>query len=97
MYGYFVTETISIDAGPQINYLLSAKISNGSEEWTETKDFYNTFGYGINLGASYEMDNGMNINLRYNYGLANVYKTIDVGNFKGNNGVIQVSLGYKFY
>ncbi len=97
MVRYFVTDMISIDAGPQVGYLLFAKKSDGKYEWTDTKDSMNTFDYGINLGASYEFDNGMNVNLRYSYGLANIYKTENDITLKGNNAVAQISLGYKFY
>ncbi len=97
MVKYFINETISIDAGPQIGYLLFAKQSNGWEEWIDTKDQLNALDYGFNLGASYEMDNGMSFNLRYNYNFANIYKTIEGIDLKGNNTTIQLSLGYKFY
>jgi len=96
MVKYFVSDFISIDAGPQVGYLVFAKTSNGWEEWTDTKDSLNAFDYGVNLGASYEMDNGMNINIRYNYNFANIYKSNNF-DFKANNTNIQVSLGYKFY
>ena len=96
MVKYFINETISIDAGPQIGYLLFAQKSNGWEEWTDIKDQLNAFDYGFNIGASYEMDNGMNINIRYNYNFANIYKSNDF-DLKANNTVIQISLGYKFY
>lgn len=97
MFKYFINVSTSIDAGPQIGYLVFAKQSNGWEEWRDTKDELNALDYGFNLGASYEMDNGMNINIRYNYNFANIYKTIEGLDFKGNNTVIQLSLGYKFY
>ncbi len=96
MVKYFINNVISIDLGPQVGYLLFAKSSNGWEEWTDIKKDLNTFDYGINLGASYEMDNGMNINIRYNYNFANIYKA-DILNLDANNTVIQLSLGYKFY
>ncbi|MCF6350354.1 MAG: PorT family protein [Flavobacteriaceae bacterium] len=96
MVKYFVNENFSIDAGPQVGMLLAAKISTGTEELTDVKDLSNTFDYGVNLGGSYEMDNGMNINIRYNYGLANVFDN-ESNDLKANNTVIQVSLGYKFY
>ena len=96
MIKYFINETMSIDAGPQIGYLLFAQTSNGWEEWVDTKDQLNAFDYGFNIGASYEMDNGMNINIRYNYNFANIYKSNDF-DLKANNTVIQISLGYKFY
>ncbi len=103
MIKYFLTDLIntgddflSIDAGPQISYLVFAKTSDGWQEWTNTKDQLNPIDYGVNIGASYEMDNGMNINIRYNYNFANIYKSNDF-NLKGNNTTIQISLGYKFY
>ena len=96
MVKYFINETISIDAGPQVGYLVFAKASNGWQEWLDNKDQLNTFDYGFNIGASYEMDNGMNINIRYNYNFANIYKSNDL-DLKANNTVIQISLGYKFY
>jgi len=94
MVKYFVTDMISIDAGPQVGYLLYAKESNGTDELTDIKDLTKSIDYGLNLGGSYEMDNGMNINLRYYYGLANV---LDSNDAKMNNALIQISLGYKFY
>lgn len=96
MIKYFINDFISIDVGPQISYLMFAQISNGSKEWTDAKDSYNDIDYGVNLGASYEMDNGMNINIRYNYNFANVYKS-DYFDYKANNTNFQISLGYKFY
>lgn len=100
MVRYFVTDNISIDAGPQVGMLLSAKISTGNEELTDVKDLSNSLDYGFNLGASYEMDSGMNINVRYNYGLSNINNNddvVDAEDIKINNTVIQISLGYKFY
>ena len=96
MVKYFINDVISIDAGPQVGYLVFSQISDGSKEWTDTKDSLNAFDYGVNLGASYEMDNGMNINIRYNYNFANIYKS-DYFDFKAINTNFQISLGYKFY
>jgi hypothetical protein len=95
MVKYFVGENVSIDAGPQVGLLLYSKRSNGHEDLDDLKDASNSFDYGMNLGASYEMNNGIFMSARYYYGLANVLNTDD--NLKANNTVIQISLGYKFY
>ena len=95
MIKYFINETISIDAGPQVSYLVYAKQSNGWEEQIDNKELLNAFDYSFDIGASYEMDNGMNINVRYVHGFANIFKTSS--DVKGYNSVIQLSMGYKFY
>jgi len=95
MAKYFVTNEITLDFGPQLSYLIFAQSSDGEYEYTELKDETSKFDYGLALGASYEIDDGMNINLRYTYGFANIFDTDT--NLKANNSVIQLSLGYKFY
>ncbi len=94
MVKYFINNNITLDFGPQIGYLLSAETSDGLYIFENIKENSNSFDYGINLGASYEFDDGLNINVRYNYSLSNINKGNDI---KVNNAVIQISLGYKFY
>ena len=96
MAKYFVKDLVTIDAGPQIGYLISTTQTNGYEEIiTEQKKNSNSLDYGFNLGASYEMDSGIFLQVRYNFGLANVLKSDT--NLKAYNSVMQVSMGYKFY
>ena len=96
MAKYFVKDLVTLDAGPQIGYLISTTQTNGYEEIiTDQKKNSNALDYGFNLGASYEMDSGIFLQLRYNFGIANVLKK-DIG-AKAYNSVVQVSMGYKFY
>ena len=113
---YFVSEEISLEAGPQFGYLLSAKlkddsydngngnvntVSNNSAskqaaaDTEDVKEDVKSFDFGLNFGASYILENGINLSLRYYLGLANG------NNFEGNDGdfknsVFQLSIDYFF-
>jgi opacity protein-like surface antigen len=96
MAKFYVADAFSLEAGPQIGFLLSAK--NDGED---TKDFYSSTDFGINLGAGYDFTENLSVGLRYNFGLSNVADFGDLEDFIGedisaNNGVFSVSLGYKF-
>lgn len=86
---YYLTKGFSLEAGPQIGFLLSAK-----QESVNVKDSFNSVDYGVNLGLGYKLNNGLNFSARYNLGLSNINSTNDYTN---KNGVIQVSIGYLFF
>jgi opacity protein-like surface antigen len=90
MAKYYVAKSFSLEAGPQIGFLLSAK-DNGED----AKDFVSSTDFSANFGAGYDFTENLSAGLRYNLGLTNVY---DVDGFDGSvkNGVFSVSLGYKF-
>jgi hypothetical protein len=96
MLKYFINDTFTADAGPQVGYLTYAKSGTGNEELTDLIDSTNEIDFGFNLGGSYEMDNGMNVSVRYYLGLANVFDD-DQSSDSAKNSVFQISLGYKFY
>lgn len=87
---YYVTERLSLEAGPQIGFLLSSK--GGSINY---KDFLKSTDFGANIGVGYKLDNGLNFGARYNLGLTNI---LDVDGFsdKNRNGVVQLSVGFFF-
>ena len=86
---YYVTKGLSIEAGPQIGFLLSAK-----NESIDVKDSFNTVDFGVNFGLGYKLDSGLNFGARYNLGLSNINKE---DTFTNKNGVFQVSIGYSFF
>lgn len=91
MAKYYVAKGLSVEAGPQIGFLLSAK-----NESTDVKDSFNTFDFGLNFGLGYKFKNGFNLGARYNLGLT------DINNLEGSsatnkNGVFQFSVGYFFF
>ncbi len=93
MVKYFATEKFTLEAGPQIGFLLSAKAKTdeGSED---VKSGFNSTDFGVNLGAGYDVSEKVNLSLRYTAGLSNILK--DAGNDKGMNINIAIALGFKF-
>lgn len=74
----------------------------------DIKDASNTVDFGVGVGASFNLDNGFFVGARYNLGLTKIYKDykaetefenvfIDSSSeTDAKNGVIQVSVGFKF-
>lgn len=104
MVKYYATPKLSFEFGPQISFLLSAKLDYSYEENYEgiissetesedLKDFVNSYDFGLNLGVGYDFTKKFSTGLRYNFGLSNVNKD---GDASVKNGVFSVSVGYKF-
>lgn len=96
LFKYYATEAFSIEAGPQIGFLLSATRDGESEgaSGAEYKDNIKDIDFGLGLGASYKLEGGMNFSARYNLGLSNINDSDSDANIK--NSVIQLSVGYSF-
>ncbi|HKO76356.1 MAG TPA: porin family protein [Flavobacterium sp.] len=88
---YYLTKGLSVEAGPQMGFLLSAK-----NDKTDVKDSFNTFDFGVNFGLGYKLDNGLNFGVRYNLGLTDI-NNVDNSSIKNKNGVFQISIGYFFF
>ena len=88
---YYVTKGLSVEAGPQIGFLLAAK-----NEKTNVKDSFNTVDFGVNFGLGYKLDNGLNFGLRYNLGLTDINNVANSSS-KNQNRTIQLSIGYFFF
>jgi len=88
---YYITKKLSVEAGPQIGFLLSAK-----DEGRNVKDNFNTLDFGANVGLGYKLNNGLNFGLRYNLGLSNI-NDVNGSSDKFRNGTLQVSVGYFFF
>ena len=91
MAKYYIAEGFSIEAGPQIGVLLKAEADiENLNEFTKGIDF------GLNFGFGYKLDNGLNFAARYNLGLSNINDGEGSDEFKNQNAVFQISLGYFF-
>ena len=88
---YYLTKGLSVEAGPQIGFLFSAK-----NDKTNIKDLYTTFDFGANFGLGYKLENGLNFSARYNLGLTDI-NNLDNSSNKNKNGVLQFSFGYFFF
>lgn len=102
MAKYYLVKGLSIEVGPQVGFLVSAKRKHeyrgvtgiGKEDIENT----NVIDFGLNFGLGYKLDNGLNFDTRYNLGLTNIFKDVEgeVLNLNSHNGVIQLSVGYFF-
>jgi len=88
---YYLIKGLSLEAGPQIGLLFSAK-----NDKTDVKDSFNTFDFGVNFGLGYKFNNGLNFCARYNLGLTDI-NSVDNSSSKNKNGVLQLSIGYFFF
>lgn len=94
MAKYYIIKGLSLEAGPQLGFLVSAKdeieFPDNSLEF-DVKDDYKKLDFGLNFGLGYKLDNGVFFNGRYNMGLTEI---VDYGDVK--NGVFQLSAGFMF-
>ncbi len=102
MAKYYIIDGFSVEAGPQIGFLIKAEgegestaMGTTSKIKEDNKDFYKSIDFGVNFGLAYDLPMGLFINARYNLGLADIRDNSDNGDAIKNN-VIQVGVGYKF-
>lgn len=105
---YYIKEGLSLEAGPQVGFLLSADYdyteTYSFEGETETfsgsediKDEMNSIDLAVAAGLGYKLDMGLFFNARYNLGVSNIYSSEDSNDdYSQNNNVIQFSVGYLF-
>ncbi|GEJ47398.1 porin family protein [Chryseobacterium sp. ON_d1] len=102
MFQYNATPEFFLEAGPEFGFLVSAKDklknstnnSNSTQVATLNKDDFQTFNFGIGIGAGYYFIPNLGITARYTAGLTDIYKN-NSGDAVRNN-VFQVGLAYKF-
>ena len=98
MAKFYVAKGLSLEAGPQIGFLLKSEVDIevnnalfASSTTEDVKDFTKSTDFAFNIGAGYQLNSGLNFNLRYNIGLTDAYEDIDA-----KNSVFQVGVGYTF-
>lgn len=98
MAKYYVAEKFSLEAGPQIGFLVSAKgkVSGGDSSEEDIKDAFKSIDFGVNFGAGYDFTENLSVGVRYNLGLSNILENEAGDNFKNKNSVFSLSVGYKF-
>ena len=96
MFKYYATSSLSIDLGPQFGFKVYDKYTDKWEEdGKEIKEKHNmghrSFDFGLGLGATYNFNEKVFVQLRYTLGLVPLYKD---GNAR--NGNAQLSIGVRF-
>lgn len=103
MFQYNALPNLYIEAGPEFGFLVSANdkfksSTNGNSNVSATnslnKDDFQTFNFGIGLGAGYYFTDNLGITARYTAGVTDIFKNNN-GDAVRNN-VFQVGLAYKF-
>lgn len=96
MFKYYVTSSLSIDLGPQFGLKVYDKCT---DKWEEDGKKMNekhtvghrTFDFGLGLGATYNFNEKVFVQLRYTLGLVPLSKGDNA-----RNGNAQLSIGYRF-
>lgn len=92
---YFVENKFSVEAGPQLGILLSAKADGN-----DIKDLTRSTDFGFNLGAGYNFTDNFSVGIRYTIGLSPLSDE-DIDNTEdyydsAKNSNLALSLAYKF-
>lgn len=70
---YLITDKIVVELGPELGYLISAKVkSKGSEAGDVSHIYENKIDFGIKGGTRFLISEQISINLSYNHGLSKV-------------------------
>ena len=106
MAKYYLNDEISVEAGPQIGYMLSGKFHNKIiDDGGLSDEIIESFGgegkvdienkkeldLGLCVGLGYDFRKNFNLGLRYNYGFTKVFEGSPL-----KNHTMQLSLGYSF-
>lgn len=102
---YALTNRFSFLFGPQISFLMAAKVKNGKEvrdffdlpETEDASDSYRKFDMGLNIGPVFSVNDKISIQLIYQHGLMKIGKYDEYGadvTYDVQNRTIRFSLIY---
>ena len=103
MFQYNVTPSFYLEAGPKFSFIVNNKVKGdnaiaeayyGTLLGLNNKDNFNSFDFGLGIGAGYYFIPNLGVTLRYTAGLTDIYKN-NSGDAVKNN-VFQAGLAYKF-
>jgi hypothetical protein len=89
MAKYFISDTFSFDAGPQVGILVTAK--NGTGSLADVKSDFFERDFGVNVGASYVISDKVSMSIRYYFGLTDV----TAASTKNFNRALQLAFQFK--
>ena len=95
MAKYYVADAFSLELGPQIGFLVSAKAKSGGDS-VDVKDDTKSIDVSLGFGANYNFAEKFMLGARYNLGLTRVQEDLFPGESESKNSVFQISVGYKF-
>ena len=98
MAKFYVSEGFSLEIGPQVSFLLSAKddyVYFEESEEVDIKEYIKGLDLGANFGLGYKLEGGLNFGARYSLGLTDGNDGYEEGGTY-KNSVIQAYVGYFF-
>lgn len=109
MAKFYLSDAFSLEAGPQIGFLMSAKeegsyvlknsdtgeVIETDSATVDTKDSFKSTDFALNFGVGYKLESGLNFGLRYSLGLTNLDDP-EVDNYSTSTRNFQLSVGYNF-
>lgn len=90
MAKYYVTEKFSIEAGPQLSFLVNDKAVFNDRSIPNLNTDASNFDFALNVGFGYNINANLFAQVRYNYSITTISENPDL-----KNSVFQISLGYK--
>jgi len=85
---FHINDELALSIGPYLGYLASGKTESGSiTNW----DQVNRFEFGSNLGAIYNINDLLHLDLRYGFSFTDIYEDVSI-----RNSSIQIGIGYVF-
>jgi opacity protein-like surface antigen len=98
MFKYYVSNDLSLEAGPYVGFLTSAKIkfeSSFGSGTEDAKEFFKSTDFGVGVGLNYNITQAIFLNARYAAGLAKIGDT-ETNDNDVKNSVFQFGLGFRF-
>lgn len=89
MLKWYAYEGFNVEFGPQVGFNLSGKAKFDGESYD--LDEIEAIDFGLNIGAGYELENGINFGIRYGLGLTEITKEAGP-----KNSVFSLGIGYTF-
>ena len=94
-FGYKLTKGISIQAGPEISYLVTGKFKY-SGYTDDVTDIYNRLELSFSGGLNIKIAKQFFTELMCNYGMTNILPSYGTMQAAGRNNVLQINFGYTF-
>lgn len=91
---YYVTNKLSIEAGPQVGFRLLAIADTPLGE-VDVRDNIKKIDLGLSAGLGYKLESGFNFGARYNYSFSNINQYVGE-KVSNQNAVIQAYAGFFF-
>ena len=99
LFKYNATNNFSLEFGPQLGLLTEANLlvnANGSSNAQDFKRYFTDYDFSLDLGANYEFNKSLFVNIRFAKGLNNIFVQQSNNDTVFKNNVFSFCLGARF-